>query len=1304
MKLFDVTTLKNILLLLLPLHFLLSNGQLRVTEHLLINDGLANNYITDIIQDESGRMWIGTESGLYCYDGYEFHCFNTFNSNLNSNMVNTLWLDRKSGKLWIGTKGNGVCVMDVATCQIKYIGGECKYANNIMNIVGLHNGDMWMVSQTSIMCWMGDSLRVVNSDNEQGFFRSMINVNDDVLLLGHYLGGVSQLDTKTGKMSRLTHAASLINTETVYDFVKDNHNRIWMATDSGLWYYTPETETLEKFTPLNVSNIKGIELIDGGEIWASTSNGLWKVDLSDWSAHSISDSAEDGVLSPAIRKIFQDSFGNIWLGSMGNGIDFLSHEAPMFFRLCKQSVWGIYRDGDEVWVGTADGLLCFRDSVKVREIALHVEGVDKGTTLSVNSDDQGHLMVSYSDHLLQVDKHSGAYREILLDGEKPVPSLTFYKDRDSTLWITACDGIYSMRHGKVIRDEKLNSTLARQSIHGIRRDRQGKLWVGTYENGIYLFDSQKRLVRHLDRKSGLLSNSIQHLHVDPNEGIWMSTPDGMGYIHDTSHPEKCETFGYQQGLNESYICAIQEDAKGNTWVSTSNGISLLRKSDQTFVNFNKYDGIPTNNFTGGAVECNGKLYFTSLDGLCYFDPGNLIAYREMSDIQIFNVTNLGSTQFKGDHSASIVMPDDDGVFHFPYNQNSFRIVFGLKDYAQSRQAEYQYRIKDKDDEWTPLSETAITFRHLSSGHYTIVIRARLKGQPWSQAKEIEARVHVCPPFWQSWWAYLIYIICIAVLGWGLFRRYKHRFELKNALELERQKNLDEQERNTERLQFFTNITHELRTPLTLILGPLEELMQDTSLPAKTKDRISIIHRSSYQLKKLITQLLEFRKTETHNRQLVVMRQDLAQTVRKIGRNFSELNTNSQLRYIINVGDQPVEMYYDENVVTTILNNLMSNAVKYTPKGEIELSLTSHDDNAVVKVRDTGYGISQEALPRIFDRYYQAKGAHQASGTGIGLALVKSLCVLHEADIDVHSVEDHGATFTLTFKKSNTYPNALHKENSEGNKQGEQLTEEHVETNDQRPVVLVVEDNLEIRHYIADSLSEDYQVVKANDGKVGCEKAFEYIPDLIITDIMMPVMDGTEMCKRLKQDVRTSHIPVIMLTAKDTHSDQQEGYDAGADSYLTKPFSFSMLRSRMANLLAARKRLAAHLDYIKDMKPVQEQDSETYKLSLIDRRFLDEVTAYIKENASDVNLTMAMVGKHVNMSHSTLYRKIKALTGLSGNEYIRKVRLHHCLYLMTECHHNVSEAAYESGFGNISYFRNCFKEEFGTTPTEYIKNL
>ena len=510
--------------------------------------------------------------------------------------------------------------------------------------------------------------------------------------------------------------------------------------------------------------------------------------------------------------------------------------------------------------------------------------------------------------------------------------------------------------------------------------------------------------------------------------------------------------------------------------------------------------------------------------------------------------------------------------------------------------------------------------------------------------------------------------------------------------------------NNERLQFFTNITHELRTPLTLILGPLEDLKGENSLSSDVEKKIDLIRNNSLRLSNLINKLLEFRKIETHNRKLTVERGDIRRAIMKIGQQFIQSNTNRDVSIVVNIPDYPLSVYYDEDVVATILNNLLNNACKYTNKGNITLSLNDIGKNLEIIVSDTGYGIPEDSLPHVFERYFQGNGSHQVTGTGIGLAIVKSLVELHECEISVDSQENKGTTFRILMHKENTYPKAIHKESAStdtSQKASQTARAGEPTDNDDRPSLLIVEDNEEIREYIANSLEKEYAVLMVEDGKQGLEKAFSKMPDIIISDIMMPVMDGLEMCRRLKEDIRTSHIPVVLLTAKDTMDDQQEGYERGADSYLTKPFSIQMLRARIVNLLNARRRMADYLaaNTARPTKP--DHETET-KLNTIDQKFLDDLTAVIEQNISDADISMAFIGEKLKISHSTLYRKIKALTGLTGIEFVRKVRLRHSVKLMLDERRNVSEAAYASGFTDLAYYRACFKAEFGMSPSEYIK--
>ena len=462
---------------------------------------------------------------------------------------------------------------------------------------------------------------------------------------------------------------------------------------------------------------------------------------------------------------------------------------------------------------------------------------------------------------------------------------------------------------------------------------------------------------------------------------------------------------------------------------------------------------------------------------------------------------------------------------------------------------------------------------------------------------------------------------------------------------------------------------------------------------------------------MINQILEFRKTETQNRKLTVVKSDLASLVMEIGLRYKELNRNAKVKFHISVDTEEKRLYFDADIITTVLNNLLSNALKYTPEGEIKLFMRSVSEGGnwytELMVSDTGYGIESQSLPHIFDRYYQTEGKHQASGTGIGLALVKSLADLHEGILNVESEVGKGTTFTFRLLTENTYPDALHKEEKEviivSEEEGN-VEDEQVDT-DTRPMILVVEDNDDIREYIATSFSTNYRILTAADGKGGLEQAQEFIPDIIISDIMMPVMDGIELCKQIKEDVCTSHIPVILLTAKDSIQDKEEGYESGADSYLTKPFSAKLLNSRVHNLLESRKKLAVLIaDRAKKLESDSSGQEESMKLNKLDADFIARFTSIVEANIEMNKLDMGFVKDKMRMSHSTLYRKIKGLTGMSGNEFIRKIKLKNSLRLLTEERLNVSEAAYASGFNDLGYFRACFKEEYGMVPSEYIRQL
>jgi DNA-binding response OmpR family regulator/two-component sensor histidine kinase len=518
------------------------------------------------------------------------------------------------------------------------------------------------------------------------------------------------------------------------------------------------------------------------------------------------------------------------------------------------------------------------------------------------------------------------------------------------------------------------------------------------------------------------------------------------------------------------------------------------------------------------------------------------------------------------------------------------------------------------------------------------------------------------------------------------------------------------------MNFYTNIAHELRTPLTLILGPLEDIKDDSEIGGKLQRKIKLIYNSALRLSTLINQLMEFRKSETHNRQITVRRGNLSRLVTDVVSHYSDMNNNENVNVILKIEDDYAVCLFDPEVVTIILDNLISNALKYTPYGTISIKLTDvydadHQEMYEITVEDTGYGIQKDALPLIFDRYYQVGGKHQVSGSGIGLSLVKSLVTLHEGVITVDSEPGKGTIFHFSLYKENQYINALHDDAIV--KEDVVMCQDHIPDKDTntKPILAIVEDNTDIRNYIKESLQDDFIIIEAPDGEKGWDIIENNVPDIIISDIMMPLMNGVELCRKIKRNVYTSHIPVILLTAKDTIADKEEGYESGADSYLTKPFSAKLLKVRVRNimeqrLLIMRKYIESAVNDRHDTDNGESSSASIQQTNLginkLDSEFITKLTSVIKENLASDKLKVDFLADKMCMSHSAFYRKVKSMTGKSANEYIRKVRLHRAMELLERTSNNVTEAAYMTGFGDLAYFRACFKSEFGINPSEVVK--
>lgn len=1125
----------------------------------------------------------------------------------------------------------------------------------------------------------------------------------------------------------------------------DHAKNIWVGTNLGLGLLDPFTGKFKVFkhianNPASLAgdNIHQIIEMNDRTLWIASDIGgisvldlnLYKNPLTEELKFSQITKENSGLSSNNNRRIIQDSFGNIWIANYSMGIDFIAKSAASINTLqymgkALEEVTGLYCDHQgNLWIGQ-DNLMSLYQNGKLMQ-TWNFSSYLSNSSSSIyvfEEDKKGNIWCGTSDNgVLKFNPHTHSFTRINYAQNLDVHALC--ENAQGKMWVGTEAGIFSVENDKINKEQELNRQMGKNPtiIYSIKEDNYGQIWIGTLDRGVFVFSKQMKLIVHLTEKNLLATNTINHIIKDADGGIWMATMRGLAYVQNPLQPGAIKNYNERYGIKDSHIRAISQDKQGNIWVSMFSGIACLNIHKQRFYNYDYESGIPTSNFVEASAVTtpDGTIYFGSPGGICFFNPQQLTEPKAVSPIQIINCERVGklSDQF----ASRLISPNKEGIICLSHDDNTFKINFTIKDFSQEGNVEYSYMMKGLDDQWYETEgDNEVTFRNLKPGDYTFIIRAKLKNQDWEDASTAEMKVVVNPPLWLTWWAKLCYVLLImGILGY-FFRSYQKQLLLRNSLVQEKWESKQRQQVNEERLRFFTNITHELRTPLTLILGPLEDLMEDKEIAERVHHKIGCIHASAERLLNLINDILEFRKTQTQNRKLTVAKANLGAFVREIGVRFKDLNQNSRLNIRLNIKTGVPELYFDSEVINTVINNLMSNAIKYTPEGSITLSLTMPENNTVaIAVEDTGYGIDKDALPHICDRYYQENGNHQASGTGIGLALVKSLATLHQAELTVESEKGRGSKFTFSLKADRTYPEALHKDDNQDLATAENAEENETTskepTEDIRPLLLIVEDNADIRLYIEESLHEDYRIIQACNGREGMEQAFSKVPDIIVSDIMMPEMDGIKMTHILKEDIRTSHIPIILLTAKTSINDQEEGYDSGADSYLTKPFSAKLLHSRIRNILSGRRRLA---DYIvqknisqfetsadeqqTSQKATEEkEDAMTCQISNLDKKFLEKLNKLIENHISTDDLDMAFMTDKMAMSHSTFYRKVKALTGMSANEYIKKAKLRHSMTLLKKGEYSIAEVAILAGFNNLGNFRESFKREFGKSPSEILK--
>ena len=1335
-------------LLLLPV---VSLAQPYTVKQLGIEKGLSNNYVVSIAQDKQGFLWFATEEGLNKFDGTRFITYlkneDLTRQGITGNELNCLLDDPQDSILWIGTQRAGLNAYDyVNNTFLCYRhddeNPESLITDDVTKIVAATDGNLWITTY-----WRG----VDYFDKKAGKFIhyntqtvpglasdniwSVVDGGDGKLYMGHVHHGFSVLSLKDKKVKNFMYDPEdpvSLPGNGVTCIYKDLSGNIWLGTDRGLALFNPEAENFIHFhhsedgVPHTVFDIRQF---DGNKLWiAMEFGGIAILDLTQRMFLSpdqvrfqyIKEGDDEYSLSNStVRCLFQDSFKNVWAGMWGGGINFLSHESSYFNVYSYSPIQHsgsslnnktassvcVARDG-KLWIGTDGGGINVFD--KGKRVAVYKEETGDLTDNSIQAalcDSEGNLWFgSFMGGVDFYDVKKKSFHQIFPKDKTGEDVRALYEDAEY-VWIGTSNGIYKVRlHDKGIAD---HYTVENNLVRCISKDNLNRLWIGTFGGGLGVFDEHFQCVKLFNVTSLFPSNTINTVYMDSQNRMWIGTGEGL-VCFPSSQSWDYKVYRSEEGLSNVHIRAITEDNHGNIWVSTNKGISCYIAVKNSFYNYGRWDGVPIVGFMSGSVthDYDGNIYFGSLNGLCRFNPEMVLAKREapsaiMTGLRIFVPISERKSEEK------MIELHGCPAVRLSYMQNNFSVTFNIQNYALADQVEYAYMLKGLENSWYTVTDpNNVTFRNIPPGNYCFQVKTRIRNQEW--ADEIASLdIRIDPPVWLTWWAKLFYILSGVSVLYFILHAYKKKLDMESLYELEKKNHEQEQELNNERLRFYTNLTHELRTPLTLILGPLEDMQKSNSLSGKDSQKISVIHQSAIRLLNLINQILEFRKTETQNKKLCVSRDNLAALVHEIGLKYKELNRKPEIDFCLEIEQEDMSLFFDKEVVTIILDNLISNAIKYTEKGTITLGLHQVVRNNIhhteISVSDTGFGIAPDALPHIFDRYYQEGSEHQASGTGIGLALVKNLVVLHEGEIRVESSLNVGSTFYVSLLTDNTYPHVLHADSTEKTSDEKDEKEENIEpVHSGKRILLIVEDNRDICDYIVESFSDDFEVRTAANGEQGLEQALGCIPDIIVSDIMMPVMNGIVMGRKLKEDLRTSHIPIILLTAKDSLQDKEEGYQVGADSYLTKPFSATLLHSRIHNLLESRKLLAERFNTNSIL--IDKRAAVTESMNKLDNEFLEKINKLIEDRLSSEKIDIGYLSDAMCMSNSTLYRKMKALTGLSTNEYIRKIKMQYAERLLLEGKYNISEVAFKVGINSTVYFRQCFKDEFGMAPSDYLKKI
>ena len=1316
-------------------------------KHIGMQEGLSQLSVMAIYQDNLGRMWFGTEEGINIYDGvqtkvYKPSEFHRQNTNPIGNQTHFIAGD-KEGNVFFDSD-NSLIRYDIRTQKF-----SCLRKSNVYAVASI-KGTIWVGIDDSVFTWNPDKnefdiVTKLESRNQHatcfqedsggrhwiGTTDGLFRMNDDksltCMIMGEDIYGLYE-DSKynlwisirmNGMYKRDVHGnftryrydpshPNNISSNQVRDFVEDNFGNIWFGTFTGLNKYNPISNQFEVYArnplpgSMTHSSVFPVYKDRQGTIWLGTYYGgvnYFNPETDIFTVYAANNTRNDCLDYPFVGKMVEDKDNNIWICTEGGGLNFFDRKTKKFtYFMADENRNSIAHNNlkaiaysperNKLYIGTHTGGLSIYDIKNKRFKNPYFED----PSYAVIAGDRINQMRIYKDELICTGP-KGIFK-MNLETEKASPLFKSGKYYGNTCFLIDSKGYMWLAYGKGVWKINLENEedqvqfrsgengLGTFPISQIIEDKEGRIFLGTRGSGLFRYDEKnRRFIGYTTENSFIASNYCYELTLSTLDQLVITGDKGITFFDPDQNLFKVVELGTALPLSGINIgCGILVCKNGEIFVGGSNGMATFFEQ-QLFNSTKDY-----------------QLYFSDLF-----------------------INNEQVSPGDPDKVLTAALPFTRKI-ELAYNQNNLIFTFTSNNYVNTlKKASYEYMLEGFDKKWIPSKDNNIFYTNLNPGKYTLIVREIQYDPNLEQPRTIKMDIHIHSPWYASGLAYFIYLVLILSILYSIYRFKKSQYMLQTSLEMERKEKEAIEELNQAKLQFFSNISHEFRTPLTLIISQIELLLQSSSLSPSIYNKLLKVYKNTYHMRNLISELLDFRKLEQGHMKLKVYEQDIVSFLKEIYLSFYEYASGHSITYNFTAPEGRVLCSFDPKQMQKVFYNLLSNAFKYTkPNATIEMILENKENEVIIKVIDNGIGISKDDIDKIFDRFYQAENGisniTKTPSTGIGLSLTKNIIELHHGTIQVESTPGYGSIFIVRLLKGCTHFTEEELARDQQEKQTESLIPDTVaftdhmeefsdaeqrevliEGDDSPRTILLVEDNEELLQILGSLFSPIYRVLLARNGKEGLEKAREERPDIIVSDVMMPEMSGTEMCLKIKNDFDVCHIPVVLLTALTSAEQNIEGLQRGADDYINKPFNAKVLLARCNNLVRNRIILQKKFSQQKDF------DAQSLASNPIDQKFLDTVNSIIEKNLDNIDFDMNMMARELGLSRSSLYAKFKALTGMTPNDFVLSCKLKRAATMLTaQPDLQIADISDRLGFGSPRYFTRCFKAQFEITPAEYRK--